>query len=80
MAGYTKEFLIEAFCARYKETLETRTDATRFNYELMVADFYDKVGKDKFRVWASLDAEAIREFKANKAKPLTWSEAIQKLL
>lgn len=66
MAGYTKEFLIEAFCSRYAETLEARTDNERFNYEVMVADFYDQVGKDKFRVWASLDAEAIRDFKASK--------------
>ena len=64
--AYTKDFLVEAFCSRYKEVLDNDTDEERFNYMKMVTDFYDKVGKDKFRVWASLDADAIKVFKASK--------------
>lgn len=62
MAGYNKEFLIDAFMSRYIsctlisiETLE--------NMEKMALDLYDKVGRDKFRVYASLDAEAIKKYK-----------------
>jgi hypothetical protein len=62
MAGYSKEFLIDAFMSRYIsctllsiETLE--------NQEKMALDLYDKVGRDKFRVYASLDAEAIKKYK-----------------
>jgi hypothetical protein len=64
--AYDKSFLIEAFCSRYKEVLDRDSDEARFNYLVMAADFYDKVGKDKFRVWASLDADAIKLFKASK--------------
>lgn len=64
--SYDKDFLIEAFCSRYKEVLDNDSDEDRFNYMVMVADFYDKVGKDRFRVWASLDADALKVFKASK--------------
>ena len=30
----------------------------------MALDLYDRVGRDSFRVYACLDAEAIREYKA----------------
>lgn len=57
--AYTKEFLVSAFLSRYEslgeETLTKLSD--------MANKFYDKVGKDKFRVYASLDAEALREYK-----------------
>lgn len=60
MAGYTKQFLIDAFMSRYLslsiETLE--------KLELMANEFYDTVGRDKFRVYCSLDADAIRTYKA----------------
>ena len=62
MAGYTKEFLIDAFMSRYIsctlisiETLE--------NMEKMASDLYDRVDRDKFRAYASLDAQAIKEYK-----------------
>lgn len=57
--GYSKEFLIEAFVSRYVllgVTIENR------QRELATA-LYDKVGKDKFRDYASLDAKAIKEYK-----------------
>lgn len=60
MAGYTKQFLIDAFMSRYLslsiETLE--------KLELMANELYDTVGRDKFRVYCSLDADAIRNYKA----------------
>lgn len=31
--------------------------------EQMANDLYDRVGRDQFRVYACLDAEAIREYK-----------------
>lgn len=59
MAGYTKEFLIECFVSRYyclgKEIEEKQ--------RALAIKTYDEFGRDKFRVYASLDAEAIREAK-----------------
>lgn len=59
MAGYTKEFLIDAFVSRYASL---GIDTCLWMAE-MADEFYDKVGKDKFRDYCSLDAEAIRKFK-----------------
>jgi hypothetical protein len=62
MAGYTKQFLIDAFMSRYiKCTLITIEQLEAM--ETMATKFYDEVGRDKFRVYASLDAEAIRVYK-----------------
>lgn len=59
MAGYTKEFLVSAFMSRYVSLPEDQ-----FEQLLDMADsFYDRVGRDKFRVWCSLDADAIKKFK-----------------
>lgn len=59
MAGYTREFLLDCFVSRYEplglETCEKQYD--------LACKLYDQVGKDKFRVYASLDAEAIRIYK-----------------
>jgi hypothetical protein len=59
MAGYTKEFLIDAFVSRY-ESLPKETVAKT---KALAEKGYDEHGKDKFRVYASLDAEAIKKFK-----------------
>lgn len=59
-AAYTKEFLVDAFISRYVG-METGVDL-----KSLAEKFYDEVGKDKFRVYASLDAEAIRVYKASK--------------
>lgn len=57
--AYTKEYLVEAFASRYIELgLDTYENLVR-----MANEFYDKVGKDKFREYASLDAEAMKTFK-----------------
>ncbi|CAB4134461.1 hypothetical protein UFOVP273_80 [uncultured Caudovirales phage] len=62
MAGYTKEFLIEAFMSRYVKC-KTISVESLIDLEEMATKFYDEVGRDKFRVYACLDAEAIRVFK-----------------
>ena len=59
MAGYSKEFLVGAFVHRYEplglEAVESM--------HTLASKFYDEAGKDKFRVYASLDADAIRKYK-----------------
>jgi hypothetical protein len=64
--AYTKLFLMDAFLSRYADVLVKDTSEEVAKYTKMCSDFYDKVGKDKFRVWASLDADAIKVFKASK--------------
>ena len=62
MAGYSKQFLIDAFMSRYiKCSLITIEQLEAM--EQMATRFYDEVGRDKFRVYASLDADAIRVYK-----------------
>lgn len=60
MAGYSKEFLIDAFMSRY--------DGVKIGYDLraLAEKCYDTVGKDEFRKYAALDAEALRIYKALK--------------
>lgn len=58
MAGYTKEFLVSAFLSRYY----TLSQEKFLELETMANKFYDEVGKDKFRVYCSLDAEAIKKY------------------
>lgn len=61
--GYTKEFLIDAFLWRYTEVLLNDTKEALDKYVKMVTDFYDKVGRDKFRVWCSLDSDELKKFR-----------------
>ena len=58
-AGYTKDFLVSAFLSRYYSLPEDKFDAL----EKMADSFYDEVGRDKFRVYCSLDADAIKTAK-----------------
>ena len=62
MAGYSKEMLVDAYVSRYMSVGDEAVEMLR---KLAVAHF-DNVGKDAFRVSASLDAAAIREYKALK--------------
>jgi hypothetical protein len=62
MAGYTKEFLIDAFMSRYINCHSLSIEKLE-RLENMATDLYDRVGRDSFRVYACLDAEAIREYK-----------------
>jgi len=59
--AYTKEFLVDAFVSRYKSLGTSATDKLRN----MANEFYDTVGKDKFRSYCSLDADAIRIYKTS---------------
>jgi hypothetical protein len=60
--GYDKQFLIDAFLWRYTEVLLKKSKDELDKYVEMITDFYDSVGKEKFRVYASLDAAAIKKF------------------
>ena len=56
---YNKEFLVSAFLSRYYSLDTSNFEAL----EKMAESFYDKAGKDKFRTYCSLDAEAIKVYK-----------------
>lgn len=62
MAGYSRDFLISAFMSRYISCTLISIE-TLVRLEQMANDLYDRVGRDSFRVYASLDAEAIRVYK-----------------
>ncbi len=61
MAGYTREFLLDAFLSRYR-ALGSEVLGVQ---KVLAERLYDEVGKDKFRVYASLDADAIKLYKAS---------------
>jgi hypothetical protein len=56
--AYTKEDLIGAFLMRF---IKAGLDIT--NLEIMANEFFDKVGRDKFRIYATVDAEVMREYR-----------------
>ena len=62
MAGYSRDFLIDAFMSRYIHCQLITVDKL-VRLEQMAGDLYDRVGRDAFRTYASLDAEAIRVYK-----------------
>ena len=64
MAGYTKEFLVDAYLSRYEKVIGVKLPSLRD----MAEKHYDDVGKDKFRVSASLDADAIKKFKLDSGR------------
>lgn len=57
--AYTRDFLIDAFLSRYYSLSEEKFA----ELEIMACKFYDQVGKDKFRTYCSLDAEALRKYR-----------------
>lgn len=60
---YDKDFLIEVYLSRY----EAICDLDKLLLlERNASKLYDEVGKEKFRVYASLDAERIREFRGGR--------------
>lgn len=61
--GYSRDFLINAFIWRYTDVLLAKDDLDINRFVMMVANFYDGVGKDVFRVYCGLDAEKIKEFR-----------------
>ena len=62
MAGYSKDFLIAAYLHRFMGLPSTTVEVLEV-LESNASRFYDEKGKDLFRVYAALDAEAIREYK-----------------
>jgi len=62
MAGYSRDFLIDAFMSRYIKCTLISVESL-VHLEQMANDLYDRVGRDSFRSYASLDAEAIRVYK-----------------
>ena len=63
MAGYTKEFLVDAYLSRFMACSLITPDEVE-ELEVLANTFYDQVGRDKFRTYASLDADAIRTYKS----------------
>lgn len=62
MKGYTKDFLIDAFMYKYIMSGVVSIE-TLCNIEENAHKLYDRVGKDKFREYAGLTAEAIKDYK-----------------
>ena len=62
MSGYTKDFLVDAFMSRFL-TCSLITIEQLVELECMANRFYDEVGRDKFRIYCSLDADAIKLYK-----------------
>ena len=62
MAGYTREFLIDAYVWRFTKIPSISIEQL-LNLEQIANKTYDTYGKDKFRDYASLDAEYIRNYK-----------------
>ena len=62
MSGYSRDFLIDAFMSRYINCSKLTIEQL-LRLESMANDLYDRVGRDSFRTYASLDATAIRVYK-----------------
>lgn len=60
--GYDKEFLIEAYMSRFIKAMFIPIEVL-CELEDNANKLYDRVGKDEFRTYASLDAEAIKKFR-----------------
>lgn len=57
--AYSKELVIGAYLHRFRKMPQE----TVAKLEHLANKLYDEVGKDKFRTYASVTPEAIREFK-----------------
>ena len=62
MSGYSRDFLIDAFMSRYIKCTLISIESL-VHLEQIANDLYDRVGRDSFRTYASLDADAIRVYK-----------------
>lgn len=60
--GYTKDFLIDAFLSRYIQCQAITIEQLE-RLESMAHDLYDRVGRDSFRNYCSLDAAALKVYK-----------------
>ena len=64
MAGYTKEFLVDAYLWRFTRIPSISIDQL-LDLEQIANKTYDTYGKDKFREYSSLDAEYLRNYRAS---------------
>lgn len=64
MAGYSKQFLIDVALDRFVHCSLLTPEQVE-SLEKMYNEFYEVVGRDKFRTYASVDADAIKQYKAN---------------
>jgi hypothetical protein len=64
MAGYTREFLIDAYLWRFTKVPSIGIEQL-LELEQIANKTYDTYGKDKFRDYSSLDAEYLRNYKAS---------------
>ena len=62
MAAYSKELLIGAYLHRFIEGLPNMELETLEKMEDQANKFYDKVGRDEFRKYASVTPQAIKDF------------------
>jgi hypothetical protein len=62
MAGYSKQFLVDAYLSRFILSKQFSPEQIE-SLEVLASKCYDTYGKEKFRTYASLDADAIKEFK-----------------
>lgn len=60
--GYTKDFLVAAFMSRYIGCRLISIEQLE-HLEQLANNLFDRVGRDKFRDYASLDANAIKLYK-----------------
>lgn len=65
MAGYTKQFLIDCFLDRFINCSLVTVEQVE-ELEKSAVRLYNEVGRDKFRTYASLDADTIRIYKNSK--------------
>jgi hypothetical protein len=61
MANYSKQFLLDAYMSRFIKQPHI-TIETLCKLEENADALYEKVGKIEFRKYASLDADAIKEY------------------
>ncbi len=65
MAAYSRELLVSVGISKYLEAGLFKDQAAEAAYIKLHTDFYAKVGRDKYREYASVTPEAIRTYKQN---------------
>jgi len=60
MAGYTREFLVDAYLWRFLKIISIER---LLELEKIANRTYDLYGKDKFREYSSLDANYLKQYK-----------------
>lgn len=60
MAGYSKQLIVDVFLHRFK--VGKLPVSQLIDLENMANAYYDKVGKDTFRKYASVTPDAIKEY------------------